>query len=120
MFTKYLFQLGILSLVSLARPSPNPIPAAGPDPDVPFSPIQDPEDPDFNGVVDFSKAKPGPDGSWCITKVIRCEQFLSKLIPFDIYFSIIVNLNDMFPRQSVQRNAFSHEKSPCDHFSVKL
>ena len=112
-------QLGILSLVSLARPSPNPIPAAGPDPDVPFSPIQDPEDPDFNGVVDFSKAKPGPDGSWCITKVIQWEEFLSELIPFDIFYSIIVNLNDMFPRQSVQRNAFSHEKNPCDH-CVKL
>jgi len=42
---------------------------AGPDPDLPFSPIQDPEDPDFSGIVDFSNATPGPDGSWCITKV---------------------------------------------------
>lgn len=42
---------------------------AGPDPDLPFSPIQDPEDPDFSGIVDFSNASPGPDGSWCITKV---------------------------------------------------
>jgi len=31
--------------------------------------FQDPEDPDFSGVVDFSNAVPGPDGSWCITKV---------------------------------------------------
>ena len=69
LFITKLFQLGILSLVTLVSPHPQPIPAAGPDPDVPFSPIQDPEDPDFNGVVDFSKAKPGPDGSWCITKV---------------------------------------------------
>jgi len=30
---------------------------------------QDPENPDFAGVVDFSNAVPGPDGSWCITKV---------------------------------------------------
>ena len=90
-----LFQLGILSLVTLVSPNPQPIPAAGPDPDVPFSPIQDPEDPDFNGVVDFSKAKPGPDGSWCITKVIYFDEFLSELMSFAIYHSIIVNLNGM-------------------------
>ena len=90
-----IFQLGILSLVTLVSPNPQPIPAAGPDPDVPFSPIQDPEDPDFNGVVDFSKAKPGPDGSWCITKVIYFDEFLSKLMSFAIYHSIIVNLNGM-------------------------
>ena len=29
----------------------------------------DPENPDFSGMVDFSSATPGPDGSWCITKV---------------------------------------------------
>ena len=28
----------------------------------------DADDPDFSGVVDFSNAIPGPDGSWCITK----------------------------------------------------
>ena len=38
--------------------------------------LQDPEDPDFSGVVDFSNAVPGPDGSWCITKVN------SYLLPF--------------------------------------
>ena len=91
----YFFQLGILSLVTLVSPNPQPIPAAGPDPDVPFSPIQDPEDPDFNGVVDFSKAKPGPDGSWCITKVIHCDEFLSTLMSFAIYHSIIVSINGM-------------------------
>ena len=26
------------------------------------------DDPDFSGIVDFSNAIPGPDGSWCITK----------------------------------------------------
>ena len=31
--------------------------------------FQDPEHQDFNGIVDFSNAVPGPDGSWCITKV---------------------------------------------------
>jgi len=29
----------------------------------------DVDDPDFSGVVDFSNAIPGPDGSWCITKM---------------------------------------------------
>jgi len=29
----------------------------------------DADDPDFSGVVDFSNAIPGPDGSWCITKM---------------------------------------------------
>ena len=81
--------------MTLVSPNPQPIPAAGPDPDVPFSPIQDPEDPDFNGVVDFSKAKPGPDGSWCITKVIHFDEFLSKLMSFAIDHSIIVNRNCM-------------------------
>ena len=38
-------------------------------------PIQDPEDPDFSGIVDFSNATPGPDGSWCITKVSLCWQW---------------------------------------------
>ena len=73
-----MFQVGLLSaLVTLVltspspNPSPEPSPAAVPDPDLPFSPIQDPEDPDFSGVVDFSNAKPGPDGSWCITKVVK-------------------------------------------------
>ena len=28
----------------------------------------DADDPDFSGIVDFSNAIPGPDGSWCITK----------------------------------------------------
>ena len=31
----------------------------------------DPENPDFSGMVDFSSATPGPDGSWCITKVLK-------------------------------------------------
>ena len=50
--------------------------SAVPDPDLPFSPIQDPEDPDFSGIVDFSNATPGPDGSWCITKV-SCWEVIS-------------------------------------------
>ena len=33
----------------------------------------DPENPDFSGMVDFSTATPGPDGSWCITKVVLNE-----------------------------------------------
>ena len=61
-----LFQAGlVLTALSLSSSLAGP----GPDPDLPFSPIQDPEDPDFSGIVDFSNATPGPDGSWCITKV---------------------------------------------------
>lgn len=30
--------------------------------------LLDADDPDFSGIVDFSNAIPGPDGSWCITK----------------------------------------------------
>ena len=75
-FKYILLQVGLLSaLVTLVLPSPSPNPSPEPspaaDPDLPFSPIQDPEDPDFSGVVDFSNAKPGPDGSWCITKVVN-------------------------------------------------
>ena len=62
-----MFQTGlVLTALSLSSS------LAGPDPDLPFSPIQDPEDPDFSGIVDFSNATPGPDGSWCITKVRSC------------------------------------------------
>ena len=63
--------MGLLSIVAsvCANPSPLPSPEPVPDPDLPFSPLQDPEDPDFSGIVDFSNATPGPDGSWCITKV---------------------------------------------------
>ena len=64
-----LFQAGlVLTALSLSSSLAGP----GPDPDLPFSPIQDPEDPDFSGIVDFSNATPGPDGSWCITKVRLC------------------------------------------------
>jgi len=53
------------------NPSPGPEPSPGPNPDLLAAggPHIDPEDPDFSGVVDFSNATPGPDGSWCITKV---------------------------------------------------
>ncbi|XP_023338332.1 uncharacterized protein LOC111709001 [Eurytemora carolleeae] len=44
-------------------------PRAAASPDSPHQSIQDPENPDFSGVVDFSNAVPGPDGSWCITKI---------------------------------------------------
>ena len=50
-----MFQVGLLAVsvvtvvVTSPSPSPEPAPAAGPDPDLPFSPIQDPEDPDFSG-----------------------------------------------------------------------
>ena len=40
---------------------------AAPDLSVPH--LQDPEDPDFSGVVDFSSATLGPDGSLCVTNV---------------------------------------------------
>ena len=55
--------LVLLSVGANATPDAD----AAPDLDVPH--LQDPEDPDFSGVVDFSSATPGPDGSWCITKV---------------------------------------------------
>jgi hypothetical protein len=50
---------------------------AAPGPDlggVPSGP-GDPENPDFSGMVDFSSATPGPDGSWCITKVAASLAF---------------------------------------------
>ena len=40
--------------------------------------FKDPENPDFSGVVDFSNAVPGPDGSWCITKVRHFYQEIQK------------------------------------------
>jgi hypothetical protein len=65
--------LHLLLLTSaLALPDPAPTPEAAAIPDLSASsstPDLDPEDPDFSGVVDFSDAVPGPDGSWCITKV---------------------------------------------------
>ena len=52
-----------------SAPDADPTPDADPAPDLSVPHLQDPEDPDFSGVVDFSSATPGPDGSWCITKV---------------------------------------------------
>lgn len=52
-----------------ASPDADPSPDADAAPDLSVPHLQDPEDPDFSGVVDFSSATPGPDGSWCITKV---------------------------------------------------
>ena len=40
--------------------------------------LKDPENPDFSGVVDFSNAVPGPDGSWCITKVRHFYQEIQQ------------------------------------------
>jgi len=47
-----------------------------------LSNVQDPEDPDFSGVVDFSNAVPGPDGSWCITKVISMNKQALKFTKY--------------------------------------
>jgi len=61
----------LLSCSTLAHPDPAPTPDAAAIPDLSASATahEDPENPDFSGVVDFSDATPGPDGSWCITKV---------------------------------------------------
>ena len=46
--------------------------------------MMDPEDPDFSGVVDFSTATPGPDGSWCITKASRdLKTYLGRPLSFN-------------------------------------
>jgi len=66
MFLKVRLPLHFLVLLSVGA-NATPDADAAPDLDVPH--LQDPEDPDFSGVVDFSSATPGPDGSWCITKV---------------------------------------------------
>lgn len=40
----------------------------------------DADDPDFSGVVDFSNAIPGPDGSWCITKTKFVEHMVKDQV----------------------------------------
>ena len=40
----------------------------------------DPDDPDFSGVVDFSNAIPGPDGTWCISKTKYVEHMVKDSI----------------------------------------
>ena len=40
----------------------------------------DADDPDFSGVVDFSNAIPGPDGSWCITKTKYVDHMVKDQI----------------------------------------
>ena len=62
-----MYFLLVLCASTQAAPDADPAPDATPDLSVPH--LEDPEDPDFSGVVDFSSATPGPDGSWCITKV---------------------------------------------------
>ena len=39
----------------------------------------DPDDPDFSGMVDFSNAIPGPDGTWCIQKTKIISDIVRKL-----------------------------------------
>jgi hypothetical protein len=38
------------------------------------------DDPDFSGMVDFSNAIPGPDGSWCITKTKYVEHMVKDQV----------------------------------------
>ena len=40
----------------------------------------DPDDPDFSGMVDFSNAIPGPDGTWCITKTKYVEHMVKDSV----------------------------------------
>ena len=40
----------------------------------------DPDDPDFSGMVDFSNAIPGPDGTWCIQKTKYVEHMVKDSI----------------------------------------
>ena len=40
----------------------------------------DPDDPDFSGVVDFSNAIPGPDGTWCISKTKYVQHMVKDSI----------------------------------------
>jgi hypothetical protein len=69
-----------LSLRCLALPDAKPQPAPNASPDLSNVINQDPEDPDFSGVVDFSNATPGPDGSWCITKVKMVDHMESDQV----------------------------------------
>jgi len=55
----------LLPLPLLAFPDADPSPDLSPVPQG----TNDPANQDFSGTVDFSNATPGPDGSWCITKV---------------------------------------------------
>jgi len=61
-----LASLALLPLPLLANPDADPAPDLG---QLQQIGPNDPENPDFSGMVDFSSATPGPDGSWCITKV---------------------------------------------------
>ena len=38
------------------------------------------DDPDFSGIMDFSNAIPGPDGSWCITKTKYIDHMVKDQI----------------------------------------
>ena len=38
------------------------------------------DDPDFSGIMDFSNAIPGPDGSWCITKTKYVDHMVKDQI----------------------------------------
>ena len=40
----------------------------------------DPDDPDFSGMVDFSNAIPGPDGTWCISKTKYVEHMVKDSV----------------------------------------
>ena len=42
--------------------------------------ILEPDDPDFSGVVDFSNAIPGPEGTWCISKTKYVEHMVKDSI----------------------------------------
>ena len=50
------------------------------------------DDPDFSGIVDFSNAIPGPDGSWCITKT----KYVGKLFSIYILCLLLLNLFTFF------------------------
>ena len=42
--------------------------------------VGDGDDPDFSGIMDFSNAIPGPDGSWCITKTKYIDHMVKDQI----------------------------------------
>ena len=44
------------------------------------SPHVEGDDPDFSGIMDFSNAIPGPDGSWCITKTKYIDHMVKDQI----------------------------------------